>query len=190
MDISIMELLTQIVGFIAMLFSVFSFQMNKHKQIMIMQILATTFFGIQYFLLGAMTGVVIDIIAIIRCLVFYHKEDKKWAAWNGWIAIFMVLFLAFGLITWEGPVSLLITGSMMLNTLSFSFTKPKLVRSTILVASPLLLLYDIFTGSIGGIINEVLVEISAVVGLIRYDFRRGSSMTEPTATQEVTTEEE
>lgn len=172
MDFNWMELLTQIVGFIAMLFSVFSFQMNKHKQIMVMQILATTFFGIQYFCLGAMTGVVIDIIAIIRCMVFYHKVDKKWAAWNGWIYIFMALFLLFGLLTWEGPVSLLITGSMMVNTLSFSFTRPKLVRATILVASPLLLLYDVFTGSVGGIVNEVLVEISAVVGLIRYDRKR------------------
>ena len=51
-----MNILTQVVGIAAMLFSVFSFQMNKHKQIMIMQIIATALFGWQYFLLGAFTG--------------------------------------------------------------------------------------------------------------------------------------
>lgn len=44
-----MNIVIQIIGIAAMLFSVFSFQMNKHKHIMIMQILATTLFGLQYF---------------------------------------------------------------------------------------------------------------------------------------------
>lgn len=165
------DILAQIFGIIAMFFSVFSFQMNKHKQIMIMQILATAFFGIQYFLLGAMTGVAMDIIGVIRGFVFYHK-DKKWAAWNGWVVIFMLMFAVFCGVTWAGPVSLFMAGSMILNTLSFSFTNPKLVRSTILISSPLLLVYSICTGSIGGIINEVFVEISSVIGLFRYDIKK------------------
>ena len=121
------DILAQIFGIIAMFFSVFSFQMNKHKHIMIMQILATAFFGVQYFLLGAMTGVSMDIIGVARGFVFYHK-DKKWAAWNGWIVIFMLMFAVFCGVTWAG--------------------------------------------SMGGIINEVFVEISSVVGLLRYDIKR------------------
>ena len=183
-EIFTMELLTQIVGIIAMFFSVFSFQMNKHKQIMIMQIVATALFGVQYFLLGAMTGVAMDCIGVVRAIVFYHK-DKKWAAWNGWTVIFMILFAVFCGFTWAGPVSLLMALAMMLNTLSFSFTNPKLVRSTILISSPLLLLYGIFTGSLGGIINEVFVEISSVVGLLRYDIKR-----KPKAVQEAAEETE
>lgn len=183
-EIFTIELLTQIVGFIAMFFSVFSFQMNKHKHIIIMQVFSSSIFGLQYLMLGATTGLVLDIIAVFRCGVFFFKEDKKWAAWKGWNVIFMGLFFIFGLITWDGWVSLLITVSMMLNTLSFSFTKPKWVRMSILVASPLLLLYDIFTGTIGGLINEVLVEISAVVGLIRYDFKRTPKAAEQQEEQE------
>ena len=69
-----MDIFIQITGIAAMIFSVFSFQMNKHKQIMIMQILATSLFGLQYFLLGAYTGMAVDIIAIIRGIVFYNKD--------------------------------------------------------------------------------------------------------------------
>ncbi|MBE5962984.1 MAG: YgjV family protein [Lachnospiraceae bacterium] len=61
---------------------------------------------------------------------------------------------------------------MVLNTYSFSCTKPKLVRSTILLSSPMLLIYNLITGSIGGMINEILVEIFSVIGLFRYDLKK------------------
>lgn len=170
-----MDILIQIIGIAAMIFSVFSFQMNRHKHIMIMQIIATSLFGLQYFLLGAYTGMAVDAVAAIRGIVFYNK-DKKWASGNVWIAVFVIMFIISGIFTWQGASSLLMTGAMILNTFSFSFTKPKLVRSTILISSPLVLIYNIITGSIGGIINEICVEISSVVGLLRYDMKRKSSV--------------
>ena len=69
-------------------------------------------------------------------------------------------------------MSLFVMAAMVLNTVSFSFTKPKLVRTTILISSPLLLVYNILTGSIGGVINELFTEISSVVGIIRYDIKK------------------
>lgn len=166
-----MNILIQIIGIAAMFFSVFSFQMNKHKHIMIMQIMATSLFGLQYFLLGAYTGMAVDIVATIKGIVFFNK-DKKWAQSKWWIVLFIGLFIASGIFTWNGPSSLLMTGAMVLNTFSFSFTKPMLVRSTILISSPLVLIYNILTGSIGGIINEICVEISSIVGLLRYDVKK------------------
>ena len=165
-----MNMVTQIIGMAAMVFSVFSFQMNKHKQIMIMQIIATSLFGLQYFLLGAYTGMAVDIVATIRGIVFYNK-DKKWAQSNIWIVLFVLMFILSGIVTWQGPASVLVTLAMILNTFSFSFTKPKLVRSTILISSPLVLIYNILTFSIGGVINEVCVEISSLIGLLRYDIK-------------------
>lgn len=140
---------------------------------MIMQFLATSFFGIQYLLLGAYTGVALDIVATVRSVIFYHR-DKKWAQSNLWIVLFAVLCIAAGIATWQGPISLLMTAAMVLNTFSFSFTKPMLVRSTILVSSPMILIYNILTGSIGGVINEICVELSAITGLFRYDIKKKS----------------
>lgn len=165
-----MNILAQIIGIAAMFFSVFSFQMNKHKHIMIMQICATTLFAIQYFLLGSYTGMAVDIVATVRGIVFYNKE-KKWASSKIWIVAFCLMFAVSGIFTWQGVSSLLVTGAMILNTFSFSCTKPVLVRSTILISSPLMLVYNILTGSIGGIINEICVELSSIIGLIRYDLK-------------------
>lgn len=166
-----MNIFIQIIGIAAMIFSVLSFQMNKHKQVMIMQIIASSLFGIQYLLLGAYTGLTVNMIATIRGIIFYNK-DKKWASNNVWLIIFITSFIISGIFTWQGPSSLLIVCAMILNTFSFSFTKIKLVRTTILVSSPLILIYNILAGSIGGAISELCVEISSIIGLFRYDIKR------------------
>lgn len=154
-----------------MICSVSSFQLNKHKHIMLVQIVATALFGLQYFLLGAYTGLALDIVGVLRDIVYYNK-DKKWASSNWWTVFWVLVMLVVGIFTYQNWISLLMTAAMMLNTVSFSFTKPKLVRTTILISSPLLLVYNILTGSIGGVINELFTEISSVVGIIRYDINK------------------
>lgn len=166
-----MGIVIQMIGIAAMLGSVLSFQCNKHKSIMILQIIATALFGIQYYLLGAFTGMALDAVGIVRDIVFYHK-DKKWARSVWWTVLFAAAMVAVGIVTYQGYVSLLMIAAMALNTVSFSLTKPKLVRSTILISSPLLLVYNILTGSWGGVINEAFSEVSSIVGLLRYDMKK------------------
>lgn len=80
--------------------------------------------------------------------------------------------IVVGIFTYQNWMSLFMMAAMALNTVLFSFTNPKLVRTTILISSPLLLVYNILTGSIGGVINELFTEISSVVGIIRYDIKK------------------
>ena len=138
---------------------------------MLVQITATALFGLQYFLLGAYTGLALDIVGVLRDIVYYNK-GKKWASSNWWTVFWVLVMLVVGIFTYQNWISLLMTAAMALNTVSFSFTKPKLVRTTILISSPLLLVYNILTGSIGGVINELFTEISSVVGIIRYDIKK------------------
>lgn len=166
-----MKILTQIIGIAAMAASVYSFQLNKHKHIMIVQIIATALFGMQYYLLGAFTGAMLDAVGVVRDIVFYNK-DKKWASGNVWTVVFSLMMVVFGIVTYQGVASIFMIVSMVFNTITFSFTKPKLVRRTILIASPFMLVYNILTGSIGGIINEIFAEISSVVGMFRHDFKK------------------
>ena len=123
----------------------------------------------QYFLLGAYTGLALDIVGVLRDVVFYNK-DKKWASSNWWTVFWAASMIVVGIFTYQNWMSLFMMAAMALNTVLFSFTKPKLVRTTILISS--LLVYNILTGSIGGVINELFTEISSVVGIIRYDIKK------------------
>ena len=73
-----------------------------------------------------------------------------------------------GAFSWQGPISLLVILPMALSTVMMSFGKPDILRKTALVASPAILLYNIFVFSIGGIINEILAVSSAVIGIVRF----------------------
>lgn len=67
-------------------------------------------------------------------------------------------------------------GAMFFSVFSFQMNKHKhIMAMQIIASSPLMLIYNVLTGSIGGIINEVCVEISPVVGLLRYDIHRNPS---------------
>ena len=125
----------------------------------------------QYFLLGAYTGLALDIVGVLRDVVFYNK-DKKWASSNWWTVFWAAAMIVVGIFTYQHWMSLFMMAAMAFNTVLFSFTKPKLVRTTILISSLLVLVYNILTGSIGGVINELFTEISSVVGIIRYDIKK------------------
>ena len=65
-------------------------------------------------------------------------------------------------------VSLLIIVALAANTVFLSFGNPQLLRKSILATSSLVLLYNIFVFSLGGIANEALAIGSSVVGIFRF----------------------
>jgi len=157
----------QICGLVAMLFSVVSFQMNTHKKIMRMQMSANLLFAIQYLAMGAYSGAAMHGIGLMRGIVFYNS-DKKWAKGKVWIISFVLMFIVFGVITFDLPISILPPLAMVLNTFSFASTNPQFTRRTILISSPMWLVYSVVTGSIGGAINECFVMCSSILGIFRY----------------------
>lgn len=163
-----LNMIGQGVGILAMIASVMSFQMRTHKSIMIVQIITAILFSVHFGLLGGETACVLNAVAVVRNVIFLHQNDNRFCAWRGWTVIFCGVMALFGALSWEGRISIIFIVSMIFNTVSLSMSDPQSVRRVILISSPLSLVYNILTGSIGGIINEILAECSAIVGLIRY----------------------
>ncbi len=158
----------QIFGILAMVFSILTWQMGSHKKMMVMQIICASAFVVHYLLIGAYTGAVVNGVAVVRNVIFYHR-DKKCFSGNIWVVLFALFMAVGGTLSGyrEGWISLFMIVGMVVNTLSLSCTEPQKARKIILIASPLMLVYNILTLSIGGIINETLSEISTVIALVR-----------------------
>lgn len=161
-------LVAQIIGVAALVFSAVSFQQNTHKKIMLCQMAAGLLFAIHFFLIGATTGGVTNSIAVVRSILFYNR-DRKWAAGVLWPIVFCIAFIISGIVTWQGPLSLLPILAMVINTFTFAATNPTVVRTTILFSSPLWLLYNCISLSFPGIINESFVILSTIIGIVRFD---------------------
>ena len=67
---------------------------------------------------------------------------------------------------------------MIIATVSLRLGSAKAVRLFGLTSSPMWLVYNCFSGSIGAVASEILNLISIVVGIIRLDIRKGNRDTE------------
>ena len=74
---------------------------------------------------------------------------------------------------WEAWYSALFVLGMVINSYCLSLKNSNAIRYSILVTAPMLLVYDIFVLSFGGIVYQSVVITSSVIGLIRYRKAKG-----------------
>ena len=65
--------------------------------------------------------------------------------------------------------------AMIASTISFRYSDAKTVRQYGLISSPLWLIYNIISFSVGAIICEILNLFSIVIGIFRHDLPRRRS---------------
>lgn len=166
--ISIFDIGIQLIGFLAMAFGIGSFQAKKRVHIILIQSIASCLWVVQFALLGTFTGAALNLIAIFRGITYMFKG--KYKPFSGiWMPIiFSSLFIAVGILTWEGPISLLPTFAMTVSSFALFITKEKAIRLLSLAVSPPWLVYDVLAGTIAGTLAEVFSLISIIIALIRF----------------------
>lgn len=170
------EIIGQSFGIIATLLTFCSYQMNTKKSLLIVQTTAIVSTCLSYFFLGASTGFVLNIVCIIRNVIFYFQDEKSKLHYvSGFgLAIVMVIVGAF---SWQGYISLIIIAALAANTVFMSFGDPQLLRKSILFTSTAVFIYNIFVFSIGGMTNEAIAIISSIIGIVRFRKDKGSEAT-------------
>lgn len=163
------ETIAQIIGVIALIMAIISFQNNTKKGILLFQLLAGSIFSIHFLLLGAYTGAALNAVSVVRNIVFYNKNKHKWAAHVGWLYTFILISILMGILTWDGIFSLFPTLGMVLGSVAFWVDNPTQVRRLTFPVSPLWITYNIAKRSYAGIITELFIMTSIIVGMIRFD---------------------
>ena len=167
MDLLIKELAGQILGIIATIITFASYQMNTKKTLLIAATAATLCTCLSYFFLDATSGFALNIVCLIRNVLFYFQDEKS--KFNRICAYVLALIMVvLGAFSWQGPVSLLIIIALAVNTVCMSYGNPQLLRKSILFTSTSVLIYNVFVFSIGGIANEAVSIVSSVIGIIRF----------------------
>ena len=157
----------QALGIIATALTFISYQTNKKKILLIIQTLATLCTCISFLFLGATTGFALNIVCIIRNVVFYFW-DKSSKLYVPSVVVLTIAMVVVGASAWQGYISLLMIVALAVNTVFISIGVPQLLRKSILFTSTLCIIYNIFVFSIGGIANETISIISSVIGIMRY----------------------
>ena len=157
----------QILGIIATIITVISYQANTKRSLLIIQSIATLCTCLSYFFLGASSGFALNIVCFARNVAFYFQNERSKFNYVS-ATLFSIAMVVLGALSWQGWVSLLIIIALAANTMFMSVGKPQLLRKSVLVTSSMVLLYNVFVFSIGGITNEGVSIVSSAVGIIRY----------------------
>lgn len=172
------EITAQIIGIVAMFFNLFSYQQKTRKGAIICQLFGTILFTINFFMLGATVGAIMNFIGALRAVIFINKEKLK-ADHVGWFIGFTVVYLASYVLTFtvldKEPTAVnfilefLPVIGMVATTHSYRLTDAKAIRKFGLISSPVWLIYNIANFSVGAIICEVLSLVSIIIGIVRLD---------------------
>lgn len=172
------EIIAQIVGIFAMAFNILSYQAKNQKTIVFMQLFGATLFSVNYLLLGATVGGILNILGAIRAIVFFFGDKLKadrlpWfiAFIASYISVYILNFTVFG----KEPTAfnliieiLPVIGMLALNV-GFRLKDSAKIRKCALVSAPSWLIYNIVASSWGAILCEIFTLISIFIGMFRHD---------------------
>lgn len=160
----------QALGIVAVILGFINYQVKTREKLLFVHMATTLCFVLHYLCLGAWTGMMLNGVGFIRNVVFYFV-GKKGKVSQFWAISFAVLMGAIGvttsLISHEGWYFVFMVLGLLINSYSMSFSNPNNIRKSILVSSPLVLAYNAFAMSIGGMVYETVGMISAVIGIVR-----------------------
>ena len=137
-----------------------------------------TLFTINLALLGGMSGALLNIHGICRCLTFYQRGRYKWAdKTTFWVWFYCIAAVICVAVTYRSPLDILPLVGQIFTTISFAQKDASKVRLFTLPSPPCWFVYHLSTGNIGGTLNEIFVISSIVVGMIRLDRKTGEKST-------------
>ena len=176
------DIIAQAVGIVAMVFTVVSFQQKNKKTVIALQLVGTALFSINYFMLGATVGCIVNVLGVLRAIVYLDRKrfgsDKSF-----WLIFFIVGFVCSYLLTFTvfakefTPKNALLEAlpiiAMILFTVGYHRGSAKMIRRFALFCSPLWLTYNILNAAIGATLCEIISLCSIVIGMIRHDRKNG-----------------
>lgn len=159
-----MEAVGQILGFIAFGIAFAVYQMKDKKSLLIVQTMLVCVASLHYFCLKAYPAMAMNMIGIVRNLIYYRKDIFK----QKYIpAVVSAAVMAAGILTASDMWSILVIVGLTVNSYCLSLENIQHFRISILFTSTLVLIYNIVVFSIGGMLLESISILSAVIGLFR-----------------------
>lgn len=165
-------IVSQIIGVLAVALYLLSFQLKKRKQIVWATCLSNALYVLQYLLLGAFSGAVMDFLSTV-CSFFAGKKNAD--RFKRYIKLIAVL--SFGLIIIAGlvlavvqrdPIELIPIAGALLQTGGLWFEDEQTIRKFGLCSAPFWLVYNFISQAYGAALGSVLAICSSVVAIVRY----------------------
>ena len=158
--------ISQIIGFLAFIISLLAYHRKKKSKILGSMVISNILNLIHYLLLGAYSGCVTKVMAIIRdSFIIVKGKNKKLSSY--WIlALFIIGYIVCSIFTYKGILSLFPILAAIIYIVPIWNGNEKTIKKTAFFCYFLWLRYNIFVFSIAGIVSNVVSIISTFIAMI------------------------
>ena len=167
-----MQIAAQIIGYLAVAENLLIYISNRRDRILLFKALSDALWLLNYLLMGGLTGAALNGVALLREGVFSLRDRYRWAGAKWIPALFLLL-------TWISPVlewiraggftflPLLPAFGSMIFVIGFYARKTMVTKVSSLFGNALWMTYAILLTNWAGMVGNILMLISAVIGIIR-----------------------
>ena len=168
-----MKIFAQIVGLLAVITFLLSYQQRKRKKIIAFNATSRMLYIVQYLMLGAFEGAALDILGTVSS-VAAHNKDKGIIAkhFKAFVILFDLLILAVGLMLYENVFSFFPIIGVILHTSAFWISDERIIRIVSFAGSPFWLVYNFASLAYGSALGDVLTMVSIGISIYRYDIKK------------------
>lgn len=166
-------IIPQIIGLLAVATFLISYQQKKRKGIILCNTLSRCLYVLQYLLLGAYSGALLDVLGTVASLVAgqSHRAFIRRHRAAVIVALDTAIVVA-GLFLYENLFSLMPIVGVLLHTGAFWLTDERHIRRLSLAGSPFWFVYNLYSRAYGSAVGDVLTMISILVAMARYRRRK------------------
>ncbi len=166
------EGVVQGIGFLGLAAFVVSYQMRSTRTLLFCQALGVSLFALQMIFLDATSGALSLLLHLARNILLCKYDAWKWVRRIETEIAFIAAFTLVMWLTWAGPASLLAWVASVVSTVGYWTHRARTIRLVNLTcASPCWIAYDIWCGSLAGVISESLQMTSALISLFRFGWQ-------------------
>ena len=165
-------LIPQAVGFVAIIFFFLSYQLKKRKSIILCNLTSRVLYILQYLLLGAFSGAVLDVLGAIVSVVA-ERSDRGWIKKHKRLFFLLTNFIIIGAglalaAVSRNPIDLFPIVGVTFHTAAFWLKDEQTIRRVSLVGSPFWLAYNLLSRAYSSAFGDAITIGSLVIALIRY----------------------
>lgn len=165
------EIIIQLIGFIAMALCILCYQLKDSRKLLLCQMAGDLFFALQYILLGGFIGCLSEVICA-ACNYVVTNNNKSVFKWKGWPWIFSILIVTTCIVTWRSFIDVLVVIASVTVIFGNWSKNGKIIRlCKLFIIGPFWMGYNLYVGSYGGLITDLIGMISVIISFIRFGIK-------------------
>lgn len=168
-NILVNKIVAQIIGILAILIFALSPQQKTKQNVLIFQLISSILYGLQYFILGAFSAVVINIIGAIKEFWFYLYAKKESKIPLKILLIYIIAVIIAGMFTYTDIFSVFPTILAILMTYATWQKNLKNFRILSIISSTSWIIYNFVVCAYVNAIGNLFQLISAIIAVICLD---------------------